>query len=364
MHLADLSDFQTEFSVHSVEDVGQRLNLAISPRSPALIMDPSEYTIGWIAPLPLELAIAKVMMDETHDRISDGEYTYSCGRIGLHNVVIAPQAYLGITHASKLADRMKNKFKNLRFFLVVGIGGGVPSYGRPGAKEQIVLGDVVVSYPRGNHGGVVQYAKGAWTGAGKLETSGHTNKPPDMLLQIVADLRSEHLNSPSKAPEILQEARNKLTPLERTKYEDPGETMDSLFNDDYEHSSRDLDCDSCCDHTQSKTRSDRGPSAGRQPDCPQIHYGNIACSDQLQISAMKRNECQKEFQVICFEMEGAGVIDSHPGLVIRGICDYSNSHKNKMWQNYAAATAAAYAKELLLKVPTSKRISRGTSSLH
>jgi hypothetical protein len=51
--------------------------------------------------------IAKVMMDEVHDKISDGEYTYSCGKIGSHNVVMAPQAYLGITQASKLADRMK-----------------------------------------------------------------------------------------------------------------------------------------------------------------------------------------------------------------------------------------------------------------
>jgi hypothetical protein len=36
-----------------------------------------------------------------------------------------------------------------------------------------------------------------------------------------------------------------------------------------------------------------------------------------------------------------------PGLVIKGICDYADSHKNKRWQPYAAGTAAAYAKELL-----------------
>lgn len=44
-------------------------------------------------------------------------------------------------------------------------------------------------------------------------------------------------------------------------------------------------------------------------------------------------------------------MDSFPCLVIRGICDYADSHKNKMWQPYAAATAAAYAKELLLVIP-------------
>jgi hypothetical protein len=40
----------------------------------------------------------------------------------------------------------------------------------------------------------------------------------------------------------------------------------------------------------------------------------------------------------------AGLMDSFPCLVIRGICDYADSHKNDGWQNYAAAVAATYAK--------------------
>ncbi|KAL3444390.1 hypothetical protein BJX65DRAFT_310973 [Aspergillus insuetus] len=47
-------------------------------------------------------------------------------------------------------------------------------------------------------------------------------------------------------------------------------------------------------------------------------------------------------------MEAAGLMNTYPCLVIRGICDYADSHKNKAWQGYAAATAAAFAKELLL----------------
>jgi hypothetical protein len=46
-------------------------------------------------------------------------------------------------------------------------------------------------------------------------------------------------------------------------------------------------------------------------------------------------------------MEAAGLMDDFPCLMVRGICDYADSHKNKYWQPYAAATAAAYAKELL-----------------
>jgi hypothetical protein len=64
-----------------------------------------------------------------------------------------------------------------------------------------------------------------------------------------------------------------------------------------------------------------------------------------------RGRLGQELDVLCFEMEAAGLMDSFPCLVIRGICDYADSHKNKHWQPYAAATAAAYAKELLNIIP-------------
>jgi nucleoside phosphorylase len=49
-------------------------------------------------------------------------------------------------------------------------------------------------------------------------------------------------------------------------------------------------------------------------------------------------------------MEAAGIMNRFPCMVIRGICDYSDSHKNKDWQGYAALTAAAYAKDLLKEI--------------
>jgi hypothetical protein len=64
-----------------------------------------------------------------------------------------------------------------------------------------------------------------------------------------------------------------------------------------------------------------------------------------------REQLRKELDVLCFEMEAAGLMDDFPCLVVRGICDYADSHKNKRWQGYAAATAAAYAKELLSVIP-------------
>jgi nucleoside phosphorylase len=64
-----------------------------------------------------------------------------------------------------------------------------------------------------------------------------------------------------------------------------------------------------------------------------------------------RDQLAEQFDILCFEMEAAGLVDSLPTLSIRGICDYADSHKNKSWQRYAAGVAAAYAKEWLTVVP-------------
>src|SRR5690606_20569016 len=78
-----------------------------------------------------------------------------------------------------------------------------------------------------------------------------------------------------------------------------------------------------------------------------IHYGLIASGNQVMKDAFIRDKLAKEKDILCFEMEAAGLMNHFPCLVIRGICDYSDSHKNKEWQGYAAMTAAAYAKDLL-----------------
>jgi nucleoside phosphorylase len=83
-----------------------------------------------------------------------------------------------------------------------------------------------------------------------------------------------------------------------------------------------------------------------------VHYGTIASGNQVIRSAAERHRVSAELGgVLCFEMEAAGLINNFPCLVIRGICDYADSHKNKRWQPYAAATAAACAKEVLSVIP-------------
>lgn len=316
-------------------------------------MDPLHYNVGWIAPLPPEFMAARHMLDVEHGEVTDNDDRYIGGEIGYHNVVIGRQSTMGTSAAADLAARMRRACPNIKFFLVVGIGGGVPSYGSAGDVNTMVLGDVVVSSPRGNHGGVFAYDTGAWVQDGQLRNRGHLNGPPPELSAAVGSLRSRYDGGQgTKIPQYLAQMRSKLSQGTRAKFEDQGADSDQLYERYFPHPQDKPNelCAKCCDSSFSKQRRRRGEGAVRTVDTPKIHYGNIASGNQLQLSATMRDKIAEEHQVICFEMEGAGVIQNHPCLVIRGISDYSDSHKNKKWQSYAAATAAAYAKELLISM--------------
>ncbi|KAM3546273.1 hypothetical protein ARSEF1564_000761 [Beauveria bassiana] len=85
-----------------------------------------------------------------------------------------------------------------------------------------------------------------------------------------------------------------------------------------------------------------------------VHYGLIASANRLMKNAELRDQYANQRDILCFEMEAGGLNSHFPCLVIRGICDYADTHKNKKWQGYAAMTAAVYAKDLLRRIPANK----------
>ncbi|RYP06778.1 hypothetical protein DL765_009366 [Monosporascus sp. GIB2] len=321
----------------------------------------ANVTVGWIAPTALELTPAIAIL-ENPEEVPKDNTLYHVGRVGRHRVVMVVCPRIGTHPAAAVLADMRRSFPNISHVLVVGIAGGMPYYGPD--MQQIVLGDVVVSCPRGNEGGVVHYEFSAWEGINELNPSGHMLHPSDLLLTAVNNLRAKHMTKPGTIiPQLLRSLRESLTEEERPEFNDPGSEQDYLFPDDYPHRDRNKLCDGLCDLTISKRRGDRGDKAIRKEDSPRIHYGTIGSANTLIISSEKRNELYEKHQVICFEMESAGVMGDYQALVIRGICDYANSHRNKKWQKYAAATAAAYAKEALLYVPPAKLDERG-KNLH
>ncbi|PIG88429.1 kinesin [Aspergillus arachidicola] len=178
---------------------------------------------------------------------------------------------------------------------------------------------------------------------GRFQRTGSLNKPPRVLLTAISQMQSDNMMGNRPVHGIISRALLKNQAMQE-QFSRPQE--DLLFHTQYNHQPGALDCSNC----------DRGKvlaRALRPIDDPYIHYGLIASGDQVIKDATTRDTIAQEsgMGVLCFEMEAAGLMDQLPSLVIRGICDYCDSHKNKSWQGYAAIVAAAYAKVLLSVVP-------------
>ncbi|KAL4873395.1 nucleoside phosphorylase domain-containing protein [Aspergillus spectabilis] len=88
-----------------------------------------------------------------------------------------------------------------------------------------------------------------------------------------------------------------------------------------------------------------------ETDSGRIRLGVIASGELIIKDAFARDHLAAQCRILCFVTEAAGAVADSPCLVIRGISDYCDSHKNDMWHGYAAATAAAYARELVMRMP-------------
>ncbi|KAL7895629.1 hypothetical protein HDV64DRAFT_257366 [Trichoderma sp. TUCIM 5745] len=312
-----------------------------------------EYTVGWVCALSKEQTAATAMLDERHDCLPKppkDPNTYNLGSIGQHNIVIAclPEGEIGTSSAATFATWMISTFPSIKFGLMVGIGGGIP--------PKVRLGDVVVSTPTDQYGGVVQWDFGKAEEGGKFKKIGSLNKPPAPLRTALTKLKTENELSGSKIPEYLDELGQKwprLVPkyLWSESRTDPlSEPHSSLNNrgsrnpgNPLKRKAEHIDGIAIVDADRKKQRDIR------------VHYGLIASGNQVIKDAKFRDSLDQGYDgnILCVEMEAAGLMNNFPCIVIRGICDYADSQKNKDWQEHAAAVAAAFAKELLQYVQPS-----------
>ncbi|KAL7908525.1 hypothetical protein GGI35DRAFT_469555 [Trichoderma velutinum] len=273
---------------------------------------PENYTVRWICAISTEYVTARAFLDEKHDGpeyVSPNDNNdYTLGTVGKHNVVIAvlPDGEYGTASAAIVARDMLHSFPNVRIGLMVGIGGGAPSM-----KHDIRLGDVVVSAPRDGEGGVFQYDFGKTIQNQSFQYTQFLNQPPIVLRTAVNGL---------KAYTILDK-KSRL----RQAYKRPDPSSDRLYKSEVVYL---VDGKSCA----------------------------AVCTNQLIKDAIIRDRLAAEKDVLCFKMEAAGLINHFPCLVIHGICDYSDSHKNKEWQKYTVIAAAAYIKDLLIQIPPNKKM--------
>lgn len=299
-----------------------------------------EYTVLWLCRRfwGFEQTFIEQMLDEKHERPRSDVPPFSasytadgiCGRVGKHNVVIAylPEVPTDTNSATTFFKELKSVFSSLRFGILVGTGGGVPS-----EEADIRLGDVVVGSPSRTHGGVVRYNSSK---SGSFEPTESLYAPPSVLLNAIENLQAEYGRGKPKLDEYLPKSGDFTREVAGP---------DLFYATEYDHQGGET-CQQC-DTSYLVNREPRNQESGVI-----VHYGTIASGDQAIRSAVERDKLSIDLGgVLCIENDMASLTNSFPCLLICGICDYADSHKNKQWQKYAVATAAACAKEMLLAIP-------------
>lgn len=298
-------------------------------------LDVQQYTVALICPLPIELTAVRLMFDMQHKtpplKSTVDDNTYTCGSISDHNVVIAnlPQWHNGPISAAHLINALTQSFPNLRATLLVGIGGAIPQK-RPASdsSHDIRLGDVVVGWDGDKRQSVIHW-----------ESRSILPQPDRRILNVLTKLESNRDIGATAFPEHLERCTQHSSAKHRFAY--PGLQNDKLYEPDHHHMpTRGPSCDAC--GSDKIVRREE-----RKTEAFQLHFGRIACVDRVVDDSERRDKIRDEVHAICVEMEAAGISGRQNCLVIRGISDYADSHKNEVWKGYAAATAAAVVREIL-----------------
>lgn len=325
----------------------------MSDRSGLKKLNHEDYVVGWICPLRVEYTAALIMLDEQHEPLGQDAVhlnIYTLGSVNSHNVVLATLPNTGNCPAATVMTSMRHTFQELRFFLLVGIGGGIP---RKWEDEYIRLGDVIVGKPIGRDSGVIQHDRGKFEASG-FTLTGSLPPPPPVLLAAAQTILSKR-DLMDQDPLLEHVGRIKTSKRRLARYRFPGRKRDHVYEPSYTHLIKGATCEEAkCDPSQRISRpehaEDSDPEHPEEPDIT-IHHGTVLSGEMVMKSGEQRDKVAGPLNAICYECEAAGTLTSIPSLVIRGVSDYADSHKNDDWHGYASAVAAAYARELFFHMP-------------
>ncbi|QKX58645.1 uncharacterized protein TRUGW13939_05772 [Talaromyces rugulosus] len=327
------------------------------------------FSIAIICALPLEADAVEALFDETYDKFGKiygksfrDNNVYINGRIGQHDVVLCYLPNMGKGSAASAAANLRVSYTEIQLALVVGICGGVPF---PSENAEIVLGDVIIS------DSVVEYDFGGQYPDGfrrKKGIKGMLGPPPPIIRSHLEALKSHKAQSEFRG-RVYQHLQALQQAGQEVEWQHPGIERDVLFEACYRHKHyQEKEMAVKCVCLQCRSSSDPICEEALEGSCdgvgcygqkvprnrhnagttnPFVHIGTIASADTVMKSGEHRDKMAKRDNVIGFEMEGAGVWRNMPCIIIKGVCDYADSHKNKTWQRYASATGASAAKTFL-----------------
>ncbi|KAF2999955.1 hypothetical protein E8E14_003465 [Neopestalotiopsis sp. 37M] len=329
-----------------------------------------EIGVAIICALSWEADAVEVLCDKIYDIHAYGKAPgdaniYNVVQMGRHKVVILYLPAMGKSNAAASAMSCLHSFPNIRLALLTGICGGIPS---PYTNAEILLGDVIVSDR------LVLYDFGRRFPEGftrKDTVSDNPRKPLPGIAAFLSKLKTR-ICSDRLSTRMADHLRWLCTESQHGQWATyPGIFNDVAFEATYHHRHHNGECGECSASARSACAAARGancaflgcdgqrtisrkrhqatlyhPKNNRLVE-PVVHFGAYASGDIVMKSGEDRDEIGRREKVIAFEMEGAGVWDNVPTIIVKGVCDYADSHKNKDWQKYAATTAASCVKALL-----------------
>ncbi|KAL0466584.1 nucleoside phosphorylase domain-containing protein [Neurospora intermedia] len=363
----------------------------------------SDFEVAIICALAREFDAVCLLIDEFWNEYNDqfgkvqGNHNiYTTERLGTCNVVVVQLSDMGKAMAASAAASLRSSYPQVSLALLVGVCGAVPFRGSGPEMTTISLGDVIISDI------VVQYDLGrVLTDRFVRKNTAHDDlrRPNKTIRNILASLGGSRVQDQieQRAGIFLKHLQGKAnTKASRNRrrshanYQYPGAVNDRLFQPWYRHKHRsgsgcvicegclsdedpacgeslklsceELGCDVSCLIPREHLQSTLDDPDSESPEGIFFHVGAIGSGDAVIRSGKRRDQIAAEASVIAFEMEGAGVWDELPCIVIKDVCDYADSHKNKGWQNYAAATAASVAKAVIEKYIAPATVSNSLQS--
>ncbi|KAJ2992504.1 hypothetical protein NUW58_g2149 [Xylaria curta] len=313
-----------------------------SAPSPPKQLTREDYTVGWLAMSYIDQAAAIAMLDETHSQLEmdpGNIRNYRYGEIGGHNIVITSLDWEGCkaTNAASIADDVYHTFPSLRMMFMVGVASGVPG------DVDVRLGDVVVGTS------VIEYVGlSAYPDEDSIGITGVSVIPPMLLRWGIQEMEALDEMDPHQVPSIIRRTVHEIGQKNPhiQQYSCRDSLQDLLFESTYKHTKPGKACDEC-------DRSHLVERTPREDDCPVIHYGRIGTSSTIVENAGLRDKLAQLKPALCLESGNGRAIDFFKALMVCSIGDYADSHKNPEWEQYAAATAAAYTKVYLGQLPLS-----------
>ncbi|QLI68890.1 uncharacterized protein G6M90_00g061270 [Metarhizium brunneum] len=303
-------------------------------------LNPEDYHIAIIAPLEIENVAATLMLDNRHDGrfpMARGyEYLYTPGEMGGHNVIVATLPAgedCDLGSAAALSRQVKTFFPNLWFGLLVGVAAGMPNVGG-GQERDIRRGDVLVAQQDGELPGLINLELGKWTENGfVLRRRGWLDMTDKLVRSAIRQIQAgDFLQDQPSFLKHYQEMMGNLNHPET--FADPGQDLDLLYE---------------TGESVVKRRTREAEKRTR------VWYGMIGSASTLVENASKRDELRDKHNLVGIETAAAGIVPIIPVGVVRGVCDYADERTNEAWLPYAAAMAAAYAKEIILQIGPPER---------